>query len=54
MIEFKDREGNKVSGRIVKQYRCFEGHMRYIFEDVNGRQYRCIENENGEYEEEVI
>ena len=53
MIEFRTREGEKVVGRIIKSYRCFEGYMRYIFETLTGMQYRCIETENG-YEEEVI
>lgn len=53
MLEFKTRNGEKLVGRIIKQYRCFEGHIRYIFETITGIQYRCIETNEG-YVEEVI
>ena len=40
-------------GRMVRSYGAFEGGMRYIFQVDNGREYRCIKNSNGEYEEYV-
>ena len=53
MVQFTDRAGEKRQGEIVREYRSFEGDMRYIIVDeINGRDYRCVKK-NGKYEEYV-
>lgn len=47
-VEFKDRNGEYRQGQIVREYRAFEGDMRYIIVDeINQREYRCIKTDNG-------
>ena len=53
MVQFTDRNGEYRNGEIIREYRAFEGDMRYIIVDeINGREYRCVKK-NGEYVEYV-
>ena len=52
MVEFTDRNGNILSGKIIHQYNAFEGGKRYIIQTSSGKEYRCI-IENGIYKEYV-
>ena len=51
-IQFTNRDGIRLVGRIIREYSAFEGGMRYIFETADGRQYRCIKVD-GQYVEYV-
>ena len=54
MVNFTDRTGELRAGKIVREYRAFEGDMRYIIVDeITNREYRCVKK-NGEYKEMVI
>ena len=52
MITFTTRDGKILTGKLVHQYGAFEGGMRYII-SVNGKDYRCVRNEVGDYVEYV-
>ena len=52
-MEFITRDGTKLIGTLVHQYRAFEGGMRYILVN-NGKEYRCIKDELGRYIEYAI
>jgi len=54
MVDFKDRNGEFRKGKVTREYRAFEGDMRYIIlDEINGREYRCVKV-NGEYRELVV
>lgn len=54
MIDFKDKSGEWRKGKVIREYRAFEGDMRYIvIDEITGRDYRCVKK-NGEYVELVI
>jgi hypothetical protein len=43
MVNFTDRNGEQRIGKIIREYRAFEGEMRYIIVDeTTRREYRCI------------
>lgn len=46
------RNGVMVEGYLVRQYRAFEGGMRYIFKTQNG-EVRCVKDANENYREYV-
>ena len=52
MVEFTDRNGNVLQGKIVHQYNAFEGGTRYIIQTADNKQYRCI-IDNGIYKEYI-
>ena len=53
-VQFTDRNGESRYGKIVREYRAFEGDWRYIIVDeTTGRDYRCSKK-NGQYIELVI
>lgn len=52
-MEFTTSNGEILTGKLVHSYSALEGGMRYIFE-VDGKEYRCIQDENGNYIELVI
>lgn len=47
------RNGVVIEGYLVRQYRAFEGDMRYIFRTSNG-EYRCVKDIDGNYREYVV
>ena len=52
-VQFTDRNKEDRIGQIVREYRAFEGDMRYIVVDeTNGREYRCVRT-NGKFVEYV-
>lgn len=52
MVKFTTRNGEVLSGVVIRQYSAFEGGMRYII-SVNGKNYRCIKDNNGNFIEYV-
>ena len=53
MVNFTDRTGELRAGKIVREYRAFEGEMRYIIVDeITNREYRCVKK-NGTFIEYV-
>ena len=53
MVNFIDRNSESRIGNIVREYRAFEGEMRYIIVDeTTGREYRCVKK-NGQFVEYV-
>jgi len=50
---FTTSDGRKLDGQLIHLYPAFEGGMRYIFES-QGKEYRCVMNEKGEYIEFVV
>lgn len=44
--------GKSVEAQLVRQYRAFEGGMRYIFRNYMG-EYRCVKDSDGNYVEYV-
>lgn len=51
-VKFKTRDGVQMEGYLIRQYRAFEGDMRYIIQTDNG-EYRCIK-QDGELIELVV
>ena len=47
--EFQTKEGERKIGKLINAYRAFEGGERFVFETPDGKEYRCIINEKGEY-----
>ena len=52
MVTFTTRNGEVLTGKLVHQYNAFEGGRRYVVA-VNGKEYRCIRDEAGNYKEYV-
>lgn len=53
-VAFKDRNGEYHYGCIIREYRAFEGEIRYIIVDeTNRHDYRCVKK-NGEFVELVV
>lgn len=51
MEEFKRKDGSIVKGDMVRFYKGFENdETRYVF-IYEGREYRCVKDENGKYKE---
>lgn len=51
---FTTRNGEEKFGYLVNFYYAFEGGMRYIFRcEDDGRDYRCVKDENGDFKEYV-
>ena len=53
MMIFKARSGELKEGTLVRQYGAFEGGMRYIV-SVNGKEYRCVKDADGNMVELVV
>ena len=48
--QFITKSGEYKTGLLWKQYKAFEGEMRYII-FCDGKEYRCIKNDKGEFVE---
>ena len=46
MIEFITRDGEVLQGELVHSYGAFEGGMRYIFQTADGKEYRCVKDDD--------
>ena len=53
IVVFTTRDGDTLTGNLVRVYSAAEGGMRYII-SVDGKEYRCVRNNAGEYIEYVI
>ena len=53
MMIFKTRSGELKEGTLVRKYGAFEGGMRYIV-SVNGKEYRCVKDADGNMVELVV
>lgn len=49
--DFITADGERLVGTIVHYYSAFEGGMRYIFRTADGKNYRCVAREDGEFVE---
>ena len=55
MVEFTTKDGDVKYGHIVHQYPAFEGGMRYVLsESADGKNYRCVKDNDGKFVELVI
>lgn len=53
-FRFTARNGEVKFGHLVRMYEAFEGGVRYIFRcEADGRDYRCVKDENGNFKEYV-
>lgn len=53
-VTFTDRNGVERKGKLLREYRAFEGDIRYSIEDIgNGRDYRCVKKD-GKFVELVV
>lgn len=51
-VSITTKNGVTIEGTLVRQYRAFEGGMRYIVRTSNG-EYRCVKDSYGNYVEYV-
>lgn len=51
-VEITTREGVTIGGTLEREYRAFEGGMRYIVRTSSG-EYRCVKDSYGNYIEYV-
>lgn len=53
-VIFTDRNGIERKGKLLREYRAFEGDIRYSIEDINTlKDYRCIKKD-GKFVELVV
>lgn len=51
-IQFTDKDGKVLVGRVTYAYSAFEGGMRYVVL-VGNKEYRCIKDADGKFLEYV-
>ena len=55
IVTFTARDNTQITGELVRAYEAYEGGMRYIIRNnSNGRDYRCVRDDEGKYYELVI
>lgn len=55
LVTFTARDNTQITGELIRQYPAFEGSIRYIIRNnSNGKEYRCVKDDEGKFYELVI